>query len=580
MAAFRVWAPGAKKVDVEVKDRRLAMAPEEHGYWFLQTPEAGPGDDYAFCLDDGPPLPDPRSPWQPQGVHAPSRLVDHSAFGWTDHHWRSAPLGAAVIYELHVGTFTPQGTYAGIIERLDYLAWLGVTHVELMPLNQFSGSRGWGYDGVTIFAPHNAYGTPDDLKRLVDACHARGLGVILDVVYNHFGPEGNYIGQYGPYFTNKYNTPWGAAVNYDGPGSDEVRRYIVDNALMWLRDYHIDGLRLDGVFAIFDISSTHIMEQMSAEVQDLQTAMGRHFFLIAETDLGTPRLFQPKDIGGYGLSGQWSDEFHHALHVSLTGEQMGYYADFKGLGDLGKSYRHAYVFTGEYAPYRQRSHGRCTYGCTGHNFVVYMQNHDQVGNRAAGDRIGHQMKSLDRQKVGAALTILSPFVPLLFQGEEWAASSPFQYFSDMQDVALRHAVSEGRKDEFASFGWKHDDVPDPMSIETFERSKLVWDERDRPPHRDMVEWYRQLIALRKKYPDLSTGHMERAQSQHDERDQWIILCRDRVTIIANLSGRTQTLPTDPRRPAEMLLASSSQVAVRDGGVEIPPNAVAVLGPKE
>ncbi|HEX9969988.1 MAG TPA: malto-oligosyltrehalose trehalohydrolase, partial [Acidimicrobiales bacterium] len=384
MHRFEVWAPAATRVEVEVGGARVPMAPVpgRPGRWAAEVEDAGPGVAYAFVLDGGEPVPDPRSPSQPEGVFGPSVVVDHTAFPWTDTGWRGIHLPSAVLYELHVGTFTPEGTFEAVIEKLDHLVDLGVTAVELLPVNEFSGTRGWGYDGVDLWAPHHHYGGPEGLKLLVDACHHRGLGVILDVVYNHLGPAGNYLGQFGPYFTDRYHTPWGDAVNLDGPGSDEVRAFFVDNACMWLRDYHFDGLRIDAVHALVDTSATHLLEEMAVAVERLAAEQGRPLFLIAESDLNDPRVVRRREVGGYGIDAQWSDDFHHALHAVLTGERDGYYADFGSLGQLAKSLRQAYVYDGGYSPHRRRRHGRSPAGLPPTRFLGYLQNHDQVGNRA------------------------------------------------------------------------------------------------------------------------------------------------------------------------------------------------------
>ena len=456
------------------------MTARADGWWTAEAVSAAPGTDYAFRLDGGPPLPDPRSVWQPQGVHGPSRVLDHGAFPWTDGRWQQGPLPSAVLYELHVGTFTPEGTFEAAIARLDHLVDLGITHVELMPVAEFPGSRGWGYDGVDLYAPHHAYGGPEGLKRLVNACHAKGFAVLLDVVYNHLGPAGNYLERFGPYFTARHQTPWGPAVNLDGPGSDEVRRFFCDNALMWLRDYHLDGLRLDAVHALVDTSAVSFLEQLAAEVHALEAHLGRHLVLIAESDLNDPRVVRPPELGGYGLGAQWSDDFHHALHTVLTGERDGYYADFGSLADLAKALTGTFVYDGRYSHFRGRRHGRPTAGLTGDHFLGYLQNHDQIGNRAQGERSSHLPNS-GRLKIAAALVLTSPFIPLLFQGEEWGASTPFQYFTDHDDPELGRAVREGRRVEFAGFGWAPEAIPDPQDPATFARSKLDWQERARSP---------------------------------------------------------------------------------------------------
>ena len=408
MHTFRVWAPVPKSVELQFQGRRSPMQRGDDDWWTVAVDTTGPGSDYGFVVDGEGPFPDPRSPWQPTGVHGLSRVVDHSAYQWTDSGWQAPPLSSALVYELHVGTFTPDGTFDAVIGKLDHLVELGVTHVQLMPVNDFPGGHGWGYDGVDLFAPRHAYGGPDGLRRLVDVCHARRLAVLLDVVYNHFGPSGNYLARYAPYFTRRHITPWGDAVNFDGPDSDEVRRFFCDNALHWLRDYHVDGLRLDAVHTIVDASAQPFLEQLGREVKELESRLGRSLVVIPESDLNDPRLLWPHERGGFNLDAQWSDDLHHALHTVLTGERTGYYADFGTLADLAKALRNAYVYDGRYSRYRRRHHGRPPTGLSGHRFLGYLQNHDQVGNRARGERLS-QLVSLGRLKIGAALVMTSGF---------------------------------------------------------------------------------------------------------------------------------------------------------------------------
>jgi maltooligosyltrehalose trehalohydrolase len=576
VTTFRVWAPRADRVAVEIDDGRIAMERRGGGWWEVSW-RAEPGKDYRFVLDGGDPLPDPRSPWQPAGVHGASRLVDVSAFPWTDGQWQPPPLASAVCYELHVGTFTPAGTFDAAIDRLDHLVRLGVTHVELMPVAEFAGGRGWGYDGVDLFAPHHAYGGPAGLQRLVDACHARGLAVLLDVVYNHLGPTGNYLARFGPYFTDRYRTPWGDAVNLDAADSDEVRRFVCDNALMWLRDYHVDGLRLDAVHAFLDRSATHVLEQLTAEVRDLETRLGRRLVVIAESDLNDPRLVRPVDRGGYGLDAQWNEDFHHALHAGLTGERHGYYADFGRLADLATALRAGFVYAGQHSAYRRRRHGRSAAGLPGHRFVGCLQNHDQVGNRARGERTSHLI-STARLEVGAALVLTAPFVPMLFQGEEWGATTPFLYFTDHADPALGQAVREGRQREFAAFGWDPADIPDPQSADTFVRSKLDWREVDREPHARLLAWHRRLIALRRGSPDLADGRMDRVGVRVDEDARWLVVERGAVTVVVNLGAADALVPLPPERARRVLLTSNTDIRVGTAHVTVPPDAVVLLGP--
>jgi maltooligosyltrehalose trehalohydrolase len=564
MSNLRVWAPKPSKVEVRTSGATMPMQRDSAGWW---RAEVGPGD-YSFILDGGNPLPDPRSPWQPSGVHSASRTVDHSAFKWTDQQWQARPLSSAVIYELHIGTFTPEGTFDAAIQRLDHLKSLGVTHVELMPVQEFSGDWGWGYDGVDLFAPHHAYGGPEGLKRLVDACHANGLAVLLDVVYNHLGPVGNCLNQFAPYFTVTYHTPWGPAVNLDGPDSTEVRRFLCDNALMWLRDYHIDGLRIDAIHAIHDSSAIHFLEQLASEVDELEAQTGRNLVLIAESDLNDPRIVTPREANGYGIDAQWSDDFHHALHTVLTGERAGYYADFGSLTDLAKALTNVFVYDGRYSCFRRRMHGRPVQGLSAHRFLGYLQNHDQVGNRAKGERSSALM-SPARLKIAAALVLCSPFVPMIFQGEEFAASTPFQYFTDHQDPDVARAVSQGRRNEFAAFGWNPADIPDPQDPATFLRSKLDWNESQSR----MLDWYRNLIDLRQKLPDLAGGRLDRVSVRFDEQDQWIAIQRGAIHLICNLSKSRRTIPTASH--LETLLSSNNDHKSSDNAVGLPPESVLI-----
>ena len=575
MHTFRVWAPAPRKVEVQAGGKRFLLRRGPDGWWTGDVAEAQPGAEYGFMLDDEGPFPDPRSRSQPGGVHGLSRVACEADFAWTDGHFQAPPLAAAIIYELHLGTFTPAGTFLAAIERLEHLAALGVTHVELMPVVEFVGNHGWGYDGVDLFAPHHAYGTPEELKKLVDACHARGLAVILDVVYNHLGPSGNYLRKYGPYFTNKFATFWGQGINFDGPDSGEVRRFFCDNALMWLRDFHFDGLRLDAVHGILDTSATHILEQLKVEVENLSAQLGRHLVLIPESDLNDPRLLWSRERGGFQLDAQWSDDFHHALHTVLTGETTGYYSDFGKLEHLAKVLRHAFVYDGTYSEHRRRMHGRPVDGLNGHRFLGYLQNHDQVGNRAIGDRSGRLM-SLGRLKIGAALVLASPFTPMLFQGEEWAASTPFCFFTDHQEPELAKAVRDGRCREFEAFGWKPEDTADPQAPETFHNSKLKWEEVSRAPHAEMLEWHRKLIQLRRAEPSLSDGDLKAVRVRFNEAQQWFAVERGLITVACNLAPEGRGLPLGAG-PWKLLLGSSAGVALTgDNVIQLPPDSVAIL----
>jgi maltooligosyltrehalose trehalohydrolase len=570
-----VWAPRASKVDLVLRrDQRHPLdGPDEHGWFAVEVADAAPGDDYAYSLDGGDPRPDPRSPWQPEGVHGPSRLVDHAAFAWTDGGWRGGrPLAESVIYELHVDTFSPEATYESAIPKLDHLVDLGVTAVELLPVVEYPGRWGWGYDGVDLYAPNSGDGGPEGLKRLVDACHAKGLSVVFDVVYNHLGPSGNYLGEFGPYFTDRYGTPWGEAVNLDGPDSDPVREFVLDNALMWLRDYHADGLRLDAVHAIVDTSATHILEELAGRVDELEAELGVARFLIAESDLNDPRIVADREVGGYGIDAQWSDDFHHALHAVLTGERAGYYADFGSIAQLAKALRQAFVYDGCYSPHRRRRHGRTPAGIPSTRFLQYLQNHDQVGNRARGERMS-MLVSRELLEVAAAVVLLGPSVPMLFQGEEWGASTPFLYFTDHDDPELGTAVTEGRRREFASFGWDPADVPDPQDPGTFHRCQLDWDEIGRDPHAGLLDWHRRLIALRRSTPELSEGRFDRVDVTYDEDERWLTFGNGPLTVACNFGEKPAIVPI---AAGEMVLSSVDTSGIEGGWAVLSPESVIVL----
>lgn len=577
MHEFKVWAPKVKKIAVKVGDGLYPMkGPDEKGRWSVAVDAANAGIDYGFVLnDDAKAYPDPRSLWQPHGVHGLSRLYDQSAFRWKDDGWNAPPLERAVVYELHVGTFTPEGTFDALIGRLDYLVELGVTHVELLPVAAFPGGQGWGYDGVTLFAVAEQYGGPDGLKRLVNACHGRGLAVLLDVVYNHFGPVGNYSGIYGPYMTDKHHTPWGGAVNFEDAGSEQVRRFFCDNVLMWLRDYHFDGLRLDAVHEYVDRSAIHFMEQMSFEVAALSKEIGRRLALIAESDLNDPRVVTPRKNNGYGMDAQWSDDFHHALFsvVNNSGEEKGYYSDFGTVEDLAKSLTHVFVYDGIYSQYRAKVHGRPVEGLSAHRFLGYIQNHDQVGNRAVGDRV-EQIVGMDRAKVAAGIVMTAPFIPMIFQGEEYAASTPFQYFADHEDPDMAKAVKAGRQGEFAAFGWKPEDIPDPEKKETFERSKLNWNEIHEGQHEEMLEWYRKLIDLRRGSEALNDGDIGALKVQFDEEKRWLKIERGVVTVLCNLGKEAVDFEMPPGQT--MRLASRDGLVADGSKIALPPDSLAIL----
>lgn len=573
MTMLSVWAPFPQLVEVTTGDRIWPMERDERGWWQAEIDELGPGGRYGFVLDETAVRPDPRSASQPDGVDGFSALVDHEAFSWSDGSWRGVSLPGSVLYELHVGTFTPEGTFDAVIGRLSHLVDLGIDAIELLPVAEFAGDRGWGYDGVDLFAPHHAYGGPEGLKRLVDAAHAQGIGVIVDVVYNHLGPAGNYLPEFGPYFSEQHRTNWGPAINFDGPGSHEVRRFVIDNALMWLRDYHADGLRIDAVHAIVDDSSCHLLEDLAVEVDALATHERRPLFLIAESDLNDPRLVRSRDAGGFGLQAAWADEWHHAVHTALTGERAGYYEDFGSLPLLAKALRQAWVYDGMWSAHRGRVFGQSPAGLSGHHFVVCNQNHDQAGNRAAGERSGHLLTE-GRLRVAAALLLCGPFTPMLFQGEEWGATTPFQYFTNFDDE-LGVVVSEGRRREFAHFGWAPEDVPDPQDPATFAGSKLAWDEIEAAGHASLLDWHQRLIDLRRAYPALSDPRLDRTGVEVDEDHATLVVTRGTLRLLVNLGERPANFHLGPD---ELILAASHPDVGRTPVVDVPPDVVVIVGP--
>jgi maltooligosyltrehalose trehalohydrolase len=570
VTGYAVWAPHRDRVRLVVGDTVHEMTRDDRGWWHADVSADVP--DYAFLLDDDEtPLPDPRSARQPAGVHGPSRRYSHDEFAWTDQGWTGRALAGSVIYELHVGTFTGQGTFDAAIEHLDHLVELGIDLVEVLPVNGFDGTAGWGYDGVAWGAVHEPYGGPDAFKRFVDACHAHGLGVLLDVVYNHLGPSGAYLDRFGPYFAGR--TIWGPALNLDGPDSDEVRRYVLDNALGWLRDFHLDGLRLDAVHALIDKGATHLLEELAAEVDALAAGLRRPLHLIAESDLNDAKLVTSRDAGGYGLTAQWCDDLHHALHVTLTGDTSGYYHDFGAPGALATTLRQAFFHAGTWSSFRSRTHGRPIdpRRHSGHRFLIYLQNHDQIGNRAQGDRMTATI-SPARMLCGAAIVLCSPYTPMIFMGEEWAAGTPWQFFASFPDPALAAAVRDGRREEFAEHGWGAAEVPDPMDEATVRRSTLRWDELDDPAHRQVYDTYRALVALRRTRPELADPRLDHFRV--DTVDDCLILHRGQRRVIVNL-GTTEAKILLDRQPQGVLLASSPP-DITGTHISIPPESFAVI----
>ena len=571
---FSVWAPAAERVDLTIDPSDGGavhpMEPGGGGVWRLALADCPEGTDYAYRLNGSPPRPDPVSRLQPHGVHGPSRVVNPSSYIWSDGDWRGVELPDVVLYELHVGTFTPDATFEGVARRLDYLSELGITAIELMPVAAFPGRRNWGYDGVHPYAPHIAYGGPEGLRRLVDAAHGRGLAVFLDVVYNHLGPEGNYLAEFGPYFTDRYGTPWGFAINFDGPESDEVRRYFIDNALYWVTEYHIDGLRLDAVQTIFDFGARHILEELALAVHRQASALGRRILVIAESDLNDPRLVRPREEGGYALDAMWNDDFHHAIHAALTGERNGYYMDFGRRVDVAKSFRDGFVLDGRYSEYRRRRHGAPADDLPRERFVVFIQNHDQVGNRARGERLDG-LVSFPERKLAAALLLLSPFVPLLFMGEEYGERAPFLYFVDHGDAELLEAVRQGRAREFERFDWRGS-IPDPGAEETFSRSVLDVERASTSPHAELLRLYRDLLSLRRAHRALRPGRAV-VRVQTDEAGDWMAARyeypEEPLAAVFNLVGRAAQVEIELGAGCWSRLLATAERSYGGGGAKAP-----------
>lgn len=546
LAHVWVWAPTANEVKLLIKNEQyLQMDTQDTGYYSIITNQLLPGDEYCFELNiEGKLLnrADPASLYQPKGVHEKAVAFDLNEFKFTDENWKGLALNQFLIYELHVGTFSQTSNFEGVISHLDHLIDLGITAIELMPVAAFPGNRNWGYDGVFPFAVQESYGGPTELQRLVNVCHQKGLGVILDVVYNHFGPEGNYFEDFAPYHTNSYQTPWGKAINFDGPQSDGVRHYFIENSLMWLRDFHIDALRLDAVHAIKDFSAKHFLQQLQEQVDELNKTSTFQRHLIIESDLNDPKFLKPTQSGGFGMDSQWVDEFHHSLRVAAGEKPNGYYADFNGLAHLAKSYTDAYVYDGQYSPHRQRNFGAKANDLAGQNFIVFSQNHDQVGNRMLGERSSH-LYHTEMQKLLFAATIVSPYLPMLFMGEEWGAKTPFLYFISHTDTELVEAVRAGRAKEFSAF--HHGSPPDPQAETTFEHSKLDWDELDKHEHQAILSFYKKLIALRKSNPVLNELNRKNLTVAIDSEKQCLFLNRwnnsERLFCCLNFSDQAQQL---------------------------------------
>jgi maltooligosyltrehalose trehalohydrolase len=585
---FRVWAPRARSVSVRMlgnSERTIAMQRSDEDTFEAIVQDCAPGTDYLYVIDDERERPDPVSRWQPQGVHSPSRVYDSKSFSWTDEAWRGIALKDFVIYELHTGTFTPEGTFEAIIPKLAHLKSLGITAVELMPVAEFPGSRNWGYDGAYIFAPQSTYGGPDGLKKLVDACHHEGLAIVLDVVYNHFGPEGNYTGEYAPFASRMYRTPWGEAMNFDEAHSDGVRRHFIDNALYWLTEYHFDALRLDAIHRIIDISPRHFLEELGEKFHQQAANLSRRAWIIAESDLNDVRVLKPASVGGYALDAQWSDDFHHSLHAILTGTERGYFSDFGRLEDLAKAIKEGFVYDGKLSPYRRKSRGNSSADRPGEQFVIFIQNHDQIANSYWGQRLA-SLVSTGELKVAAALMLCAPALPMLFMGEEWGERSPFLYFTSHTDPALAAAVREGRKKEYAEFVKEEEEqgltnldagLVDPQSIASFEQSKIDWTRLERSPHKELLRFYTDLIRLRKQYECLSNCDKKLTEVTFDEDGRWIIVerrdeCGSAARLVCNMASRPQSVSLSFREKGLWRLMLWSEGAL-DGDtpdIESPP----------
>ena len=613
LPSVTVWAPAAETVEIQFTlgdgpAETAAMQRLDGGWWAWEVPAAAvlpaaaspgagrgtaerPTLDYGFRVDGGDLTPDPRSAQQPHGVHGTSRWFDAAHHQWHDATWAGPQHGlgvlGAVVYELHVGTFTPEGTLDSATSRLPHLVELGVDVVEVMPLASWPGRWNWGYDGVGPWAVDEAYGGPAALQRFVDECHRLGLGVCLDVVYNHLGPVGNYLSRFGPYFSDAHPTPWGAGFNLDGPQSEPVRRWMIDNALRWFADFHVDALRLDAVHELRDDSSTHVLAQLADEVGELGRRLGRPLHLIAESDLNDAFMVTPTAEGGRGMDAQWDDDVHHALHVTLTGETQGYYADFAGrnralpdggpLTVLAKTLTRGFLHDGTWSSFRDREWGAPVDRAEvdARRFVAYLQTHDQVGNRAVGERISALVTAAE-QATGAALYLTSAFTPMIFMGEEWAASTPFQFFTDFEEPEMAQAVTEGRRREFESHGWAAHDVPDPQDEATYRRSQLRWDEVADAGHARMLAWYRDLIALRRNEVVLRDGRLDLVDVEFDERAQWLVMARGPFRTVANLSDSDSTVPLDAA-PTEVVLAwEPGRTRLEEQSVHLPPRSSAVL----
>lgn len=562
---FTVWAPTLKEVGVQIvspENRLLPMTKkDEEGYWQVTATGIEPGTLYYYQLEGNTNRPDPASRYQPKGVHGPSEVIDNSTFSWTDSNWQGVPLEEMIIYELHVGTFTPEGTFEAIIPRLNELKNLGINALEIMPIAQFPGERNWGYDGVSPYAVQNSYGGPEGFKKLVNACHQHGISVILDVVYNHLGPEGNYLPEFGPYFTSKYRPVWGEALNFDDSYSDGVRDFFHENALYWFQDYHIDGLRLDAIQAIFEVGARPFLQELADATNSLSQQIGRKLHLIAESDLNDVRVLRSKELGGFGLDAQWCDDFHHSLHALLTGENDRYYLDFGKCEHLEKAFKESFVYSGQYAPHRKRKHGNSAKDEPGHQFVVFSQTHDQIGNRILGDRLS-KLVSFDGLKLAAGTVLISPYIPFFFMGEEYGEEAPFFYFVSHSDANLIEAIRKDKQEEFKVFEGRGE-FQDPQSPDTFSKCKLNWERHTEGKHKILWEWHQHLIQLRRTVPALKKLDKQRLELASDEGQKILFLRRwsddSQIFCILNFNGKDVTFQAElPKGNWEKILDSSEE----------------------
>ncbi len=582
---FTVWAPLLQEMAVQIVSPHKQLLPMYaigDGYWQVTAEEIQPGTRYLYQLDGEIERPDPASFFQPEGVHAPSQVVDRQAFTWSDRNWSGVPLEEMIIYELHIGTFTPEGTFAAVIPRLSRLKELGITAIEIMPVAQFPGERNWGYDGVYPYAVQNSYGGADGLKQLVDACHQQGIAVVLDVVYNHLGPEGSYFGDFGPYFSAKYRPIWGEALNYDDAYCDGVREYFLDNALFWLEDFHIDALRLDAIQGIYDLSAKHFLAELAERVEALSRQQGRSIYLMAESDLNDVRTIRPQALGGYGIDCQWCDDFHHALHSLITGEQHAYYQDFGRCQDLEKAWREGFVYSGQYAPHRYRHHGNSSAAEPASKFLVFSQNHDQVGNRVLADRLS-KLVSFERLKLAAGTVLLSPFIPLLFMGEEYGEETPFFYFISHEDSNLIEAVRRSKEEEFQKAGYRGQ-PQDPQSPSTFAQCQIEWEKQLEGKQQTLWEFYQHLIRLRRSHAVLKNLDNKNLDVSSHELEKLILIHRyceeEHIFYILNFSDRAVTFEANlPNGNWEKLLDSSEKKWLGSGSTLpeklVPKTAIAI-----